>query len=292
MPIYVKQDNGDIIPVKIHGVKGEKGETGATGAKGDPGDAIRILGVIDVLPQTANNGNAYILDGDLWIYYKDDGGWRNIGKFMGPAGPQGLQGPQGDTGLMGPTGRTGEQGSMGPTGPKGEKGDSIKILGSYTDAINLPTSGNNIADAYIVNNSMYVWNGNSWENVGDIQGPIGPTGPVGNPGPIGPTGPIGPQGDSGPQGYSGPTGPTGPIGPTGPQGDTGSVGNVGPTGPTGSFDTSNVLLKTNKLVYNPTEDYHPATKKYVDDSIPKMTVSGTPPENPNLNDIWIQLDEE
>lgn len=37
--------------------------------------------------------------------------------------------------------------------------------------------------------------------------------------------------------------------------------------------TNNVLTKTNTTVYNPTDNYHPATKKYVDDKINDSSIS-------------------
>lgn len=37
--------------------------------------------------------------------------------------------------------------------------------------------------------------------------------------------------------------------------------------------TNNVLIKTNTTVYNPTDDYHPATKKYVDDKLNDSSIS-------------------
>jgi len=152
-------------------------------------------------------------------------------------------------------------GLPGPTGPIGPQGTSITIKGEVATVGDLPPSGNTVNDAYVVqaDGDLYVWNGTTWNNVGQIVGPIGPTGPIGITGGIGPTGPTGvvgatgPTGPTGPQGISGdiggigatgPTGPTGPqgitglgttgpTGPTGPQGDAGTVGSVGPTGPQG-----------------------------------------------------------
>lgn len=37
--------------------------------------------------------------------------------------------------------------------------------------------------------------------------------------------------------------------------------------------TNNVLIKTNTTVYNPTDNYHPATKKYVDDKLNGSSIS-------------------
>jgi hypothetical protein len=48
----------------------------------------------------------------------------------------------------------------------------------------LPSSGNSVNDAYIVDadGDLYVWNGAAWESVGQIVGPTGPTGATGDAG--------------------------------------------------------------------------------------------------------------
>lgn len=173
---------------------------------------------------------------------------------------------------------TGWAASMGPTGPQGIQGLSgqgLSIKGSYASESALTTAipTGTLGDGYLVGSNLYIWDGDSWENVGPILGPTGPTGPEG--GPTGPTGPQGAQGLPGSasaytpeivenwnapvpaaiddaldqlasriasvgSGATGPTGPTGPAGadgtpggPTGPTGATGSIGATGPTGPTG-----------------------------------------------------------
>ena len=169
-------------------------------------------------------------------YLKSDGSWESVGTgdgATGPTGPQGEQGPigqagvdgatgptgpEGPTGATGPTGPTGADsnvtgptgatGDIGPTGPTGPQGTSITLLGSVATVGDLPASGNTVNDAYIVqaDGNLYVWDGDSWNDVGQIQGPEGPTGPTGATGADstvpGPTGPIG---------ATGPTGPTGPV---------------------------------------------------------------------------------
>ena len=63
---------------------------------------------------------------------------------------------------------------------KGSDGTSVNILGSYNTVDELiaahPTG--NVGDAYIVQGNMYVWciDTNTWDNVGNIQGPTGPSG--------------------------------------------------------------------------------------------------------------------
>ena len=182
------------------------------------------------------------------------------GGVVGPTGPSGTFGP------TGPTGATGATGPTGPTGPQGADGRVVTFQGVVAAVGDLPTEGNQQNDAYIVEetNTVFVWDGAQWDDLGSIQGPTGPTGPQGiqgNLGTTGPTGPTGPQGaagvgvtgPTGPQGadstVAGPTGPTGPAGadgfgatgPTGPQGPAG--GPTGPTGPT-EYPPAGVAVST------------------------------------------------
>ena len=155
---------------------------------------------------------------------------------------------KGDTGAASTV--PGPQGPIGPQGPQGPQGVAVDLQGSVALVASLPTTGNSVNDAYIVDEDgdLYVWNGLSWYSAGQIVGPQGPQGPQGIQGPkgdtgnastvAGPTGPQGPQGLQGPKGDTGDAstvpGPQGPIGPQGPKGDTGDASTVaGPTGPTG-----------------------------------------------------------
>ena len=161
-------------------------------------------------------------DGDLYIYYEDEDSdqWVAVGPpVFGPTGP---------TGPLGPTGPTGPQGDLGPTGPTGPRGGAVNVLGSFATPQELPSTGNQLSDAYIVGEEtdLYVWEGNDWVNVGGILGPQGPIGPTG------------PKGDEGETGEVGPTGPGGELGPTGPQGDPGPTGPTGEQGPRGFVGTS------------------------------------------------------
>jgi hypothetical protein len=117
-------------------------------------------------------------------------------------------------------------GERGPQGPQGAQGTAIRLLGSKATVAALPSSGNTLNDAWIVeqDGNLYVWGGSSWSNVGKI---VGPTGSQGEQGIQGPEGPIGPTGTTGEKGD------TGDLGPTGSQGDTGPTGATGDTGPTG-----------------------------------------------------------
>ncbi len=118
----------------------------------------------------------------------------------------------------------------------------LNIIGELPSPSDLPVEGENIGDAYLIEGDLWVWGGEEWTNVGNIQGPPGPQGPQGPEGPEGlqgPPGPIGPQGLqgiqglTGPQGLPGPPGSTGAPGAKGDKGDKGDPGNTGPQGLTG-----------------------------------------------------------
>ena len=140
----------------------------------------------------------------------------NFGIPQGVTGPTGSTGPVGNAGPTGPTGSTGPTGAAstvtgptGPTGATGPQGVPVRLLGSVADVPSLPSTGNTLDDAYIVESDgdLYVWDGSAWFNAGPIVGPQGDTGPTG------------PQGDTGP---TGPTGATGVVSVTGPITNTGT----------------------------------------------------------------------
>jgi hypothetical protein len=128
-----------------------------------------------------------------------------------------LSGPQG------PKGDTGDQGIQGP------QGVAINLKASSLTVAALPSTGNIVNDARIVeaDGDLYIWNGTSWTSAGQI---VGPQGPQGVQGPKGDTGEQGPQGI---QGLKGDKGDTGEQGPQGIQGPTGLTGNTGPQGAQG-----------------------------------------------------------
>lgn len=217
-------------------LKGEKGETGPKGDKGNTGE-------------------------------KGDTGER---------GPQGLQGERGLQGIQGP------QGEPGPQGPKGDTGSGLNIKGELDSEAGLPQEGVS-GDAWLISGNLYVYvgeNGNiesnpKWSNVGSIQGPAGPTGPKGE------QGEPGPKGEPGDNGAPGIQGPKGNPGEKGEKGDPGSDASVTKqnveavlTGDITSHNhDSRYISKSNTSTYTPTTDYHPATKKYVDDTVAAVDVT-------------------
>ena len=143
----------DFTPEQLAGLKGNTGDTGPAGPKGDTGDK----------GETGETGS------------KGDTG------ETGATGEKGEQGPKGDTGDTGATGDTGPAGATGDTGATGI-GTTIKgSYNSYQDLIVAHPTGNQ-GDSYIVDGSLYVWNGNAWDNVGNIKGDTGATEPKGDTG--------------------------------------------------------------------------------------------------------------
>ena len=119
--------------------------------------------------------------------------------FLGAPGPQGIQGPQ---------------------GPKGDIGPAVNILGTLNAVDDLPSTAD-VGDGYLISGDLWVWDGDQFNNVGQIRGPQGIQGPQGPQGQTGPQGPQGPQGVQGIQGPEGDQGPQGIQGIQGPKGDDG-----------------------------------------------------------------------
>ena len=247
-------------------LKGEKGETGPKGDKGDTGEK----------GATGERGPQG-LQGERGLQgVQGEKGEQGI---QGPVGPKGEQGEQGIQGIQGP------QGEPGPQGPKGDTGSGLNIKGELDSESQLPQEGVS-GDAWLISGNLYVYvgeNGNvesnpKWSNVGSIQGPAGPQGPVG---PKGEQGEPGPKGEPGADGIPGAQGPKGDPGEKGEKGDPGSDASVTKqnveavlTGDITSHNhDSRYISKSNTSTYTPTADYHPATKKYVDDTVAAVDVT-------------------
>lgn len=247
-------------------LKGEKGETGPKGDKGDTGEK----------GATGERGPQG-LQGERGLQgVQGEKGEQGI---QGPVGPKGEQGEQGIQGIQGP------QGEPGPQGPKGDTGSGLNIKGELDSESQLPQEGVS-GDAWLIAGNLYVFvgeNGNvesnpKWSNVGGIQGPAGPQGPTGPKGEQGEPGPKGEPGDNGAPGIQGPKGDPGEKGEKGDPGSDASVTkqNVEAvlTGDITSHNhDSRYISKSNTSTYTPTADYHPATKKYVDDTVAAVDVT-------------------
>ena len=68
------------------------------------------------------------------------------------------------------------KGEKGDKGDKGDDGTSVKILGTKHSYNELPLSNNANGDGYIIGENLYVWNGSTWVDVGQIKGPQGDPG--------------------------------------------------------------------------------------------------------------------
>ena len=244
-------------------LKGEKGETGPKGDKGDTGEK----------GATGERGPQG-LQGERGLQgVQGEKGEQGI---QGPVGPKGEQGEQGIQGIQGP------QGEPGPQGPKGDTGSGLNIKGELDSESQLPQEGVS-GDAWLISGNLYVYGGENgniesnpkWSNVGSIQGPAGPTGPKGE------QGEPGPKGEPGADGAPGIQGPKGDPGQKGEKGDPGSDASVTKqnveavlTGDITSHNhDSRYISKSNTSTYTPTTDYHPATKKYVDDTVAAVDVT-------------------
>jgi hypothetical protein len=66
-------------------------------------------------------------------------------------------------------------GPPGPQGPQGEMGRGLNFRGTVENVSELPTSGRQIGDTWIAENTgvAYYWNGSNWIPLGDLRGPPG-----------------------------------------------------------------------------------------------------------------------
>lgn len=226
---------------------------------------------------------------DSRLYLKGDTEWKFISDLSGAQGIQGLSAYQVAVqhGFEGTEAEwlislKGEKGETGPKGDKGDTGSGLNIKGELDSESQLPQEGVS-GDAWLISGNLYVYvgeNGNvvsnpKWSNVGSIQGPAGPTGPKGE------QGEPGPKGEPGANGAPGEQGPKGDPGEKGEKGDPGSDASVTKqnvesvlTGDITSHNhDSRYISKSNTSTYTPTTDYHPATKKYVDDTVAAVDVT-------------------
>lgn len=220
---------GSTGPTGVSGPTGSTGSTGAIGPTGSTGPTGPTGAASTVPGPTGSIGNSGPTGptgptgstGSTGLT-----GPTGANGSTGPTGPTGATGadstvpgptgPQGSTGVTGPTGPqgiTGPTGSTGITGPTGAQGSGITYKGSVATSASLPSSGNNVGDAYVADDTdhLWIWNGTAWID----NGPIAFTGPTGSTGSTGPTGPTGAASTvAGPTGAAGATGPTGPTGAT------------------------------------------------------------------------------
>lgn len=179
------------------GDKGDKGDIGPAGADGEDGAGVDPKGTVANEAALPSVGN---IKGDYWVTEDTGTGfswngtsWVNLGVVRGPQGVEGIQGPVGPVGPVGPKGDTG---ATGEQGPQGDIGPGVEILGKFDSSSELPSTGE-LGQGYLIAGDFWGWTGTAYENLGRIQGPVGPVGPKGD---LGPRGDQGVKGDKGDQG--------------------------------------------------------------------------------------------
>lgn len=90
--------------------KGPKGDKGTDGAPGKDGTGVTILGSYDSLESlkaehaTGNAGDAYLVNGHLYVWDTVGADWKDVGTIQGPKGDKGEPGINGKDGTNGTNG--------------------------------------------------------------------------------------------------------------------------------------------------------------------------------------------
>ena len=266
----------DITWTNIGHVQGPQGEQGEDGPQGD-------IGPIGKTGETGGQGIQGV-----------------IGP-QGPIGPIGVTGDQGETGGKGETGEVGGRGPQGETGPKGEdstvegpqgeQGISIHPLGSLENESDLPTSGNEVGDAWLIDftGDLWFWGADGeWHNAGHI---VGPEGDQGEQGIVGPDGPQGIPGTPGTKGNTGDAGPKGDDGARGPQGDQGIPGPDGSQGPGGAKGEQGIQGIAGEDSTVPGPQGEQGVGVHMMGSIPSANDETLPPNYDGvIGDAWLATD--
>lgn len=181
---------GEQGPQGIQGEQGIQGPQGIEGASGSDG-----LSAYEVARKNGYDGSEA-----EWL--------SSLKGATGETGPQGPKGDTGDSGSKGDTGETGPQGEPGSDGVsitnavvndsghliislsndqtldagyvKGTDGTSINIKGDLDSTSELPSSGQQLGDCYLISGDLWVYTNstesgsiNGFKNAGTIQGPAG-----------------------------------------------------------------------------------------------------------------------
>lgn len=118
-PVGPPGEQGPAGPQGIPGEQGPpgiEGPQGVQGENGQDGTSLQVLGSYEDYPTfiaahpIGNPGDAWFVDGSLYVWDASAGAWDNVGYLRGPQGIQGIQGVQGEQGIQGP------QGAQGPSG--------------------------------------------------------------------------------------------------------------------------------------------------------------------------------
>lgn len=164
-----------------------QGKQGLPGQDGKDGTGINIIGELqseDDLPAVGAPGDAYMINGDLYVWQDNLNVWENVGPIRGPEGKSafkiavenGFEGTMQEwiESLKGEQGPRGPEGPRGLSGQDGKDGTGVNIIGELPSENDLPSVGAP-GDAYMIAGDLYVWqnNSNTWKNVGPIRGPQG-----------------------------------------------------------------------------------------------------------------------
>lgn len=197
----------------LNGFTGTESEWIAS-LRGADGTGVTILGSFDTHQDlilnhpTGNIGDAYLVNGDLYVWSGETSEWVNVGNIQGPQGAQGIPGIDG------------ADGANGADGSNGKSAFEIAVINGYTGT-----------------ETEWLTSLKGEQGLQGIQGLKGDQGIQGEKGDTGDTGPQGPQGlkgEQGLQGIQGPKGETGEQGSKGEKGDTGLQGPQGLKGDTGA----------------------------------------------------------
>ena len=180
------------------GAKGDQGPAGPKGDAGKDGTGVTIKGSYDseealkAAHPTGIAGDAYLVNGNLYVWSDTALDWNNVGEIKGPKGDKGdpflysdfteeqlaaLKGPKGDAGT-----------SAGFGLPTASIDNNTGI-----PSVTISTSGPNTAKIFSF----------EFKNLKGEKGEVGAQGPTGLQGEQGPIGPQGPKGDKGDQGPAG-----------------------------------------------------------------------------------------
>lgn len=143
-----------------------KGPTGNDGTDGVDGFGFKILAGLDntsqlPLPENSLDQDAFLIDGDVWVFQEIDQIYQNMGSIRGEPGMSAFELAVTNDGFVG----TYEEWKLTL---KGKDGIGLRVLGALTDVIYLPEIGNESGDCYIVDYMMWVWVGDKWEPVGQV----------------------------------------------------------------------------------------------------------------------------
>ncbi len=188
-------EDGDVYLVDREGFVYSKGKWTSIGmilAKdGVDGLSITAKGRVDSvesLPGDAKQGDMYYVGTNTHIYSGKE--WVDMGSNVGPKGDAG---PQGDPGKDGEAGKPGDKGA---DGKPGKDGFGITPKGKVNEESELPEDAQP-GWMYYVKSNTFIYNGESWVDMGTNIGPKGEPGEKGDPGPKGEDGAPGKDGENG-----------------------------------------------------------------------------------------------